>query len=216
MTCSRSRSSRRFLRRWAISASTGHVIRRKSDAIVSAAFDGSRATRSASRRIYSPRRAPRRESRAVHCGMRDDRVGLKGLKQAFDEARFGPQRTLNLRETLPTAEQAAKRAELWLRQLQMARAGEVLIITGRGRGSEGGVSVVREAINALLHVLRRRGVVREFREHTAGSFVVTLAPISELWEAPRRRRDRGQPEAPAPPSLKGLDEETRLLLRNLA
>jgi len=148
--------------------------------------------------------------------MRDDRVGLKGLKQAFDEARFGPQRTLNLRETLPTAEQAAKRAELWLRQLQMARAGEVLIITGRGRGSEGGVSVVREAINALLHVLRRRGVVREFREHTAGSFVVTLAPISELWEAPRRRRDRGQPEAPAPPSLKGLDEETRLLLRNLA
>ena len=122
--------------------------------------------------------------------MRNDRVGLNGLKQAFDEARFGSQRTLNLRESLPTAEQAATRAESWLRQSQMARAGEVLIITGRGRGSDGGVSVVREAINALLHVLRRRGVVREFREHTAGSFVVTLAPIAELWEAPRRKRDR--------------------------
>src|SRR6185503_5835163 len=149
--------------------------------------------------------------------MRDDRVGLNGLKQAFDEARFGSQRTLNLRESLPTADQATKRAELWLRQSQMARAGEVLIITGRGRGSDGGVSVVREAINALLHVLRRRGVVREFREHTAGSFVVTLAPIAELWEAPRRKRDRGKPEpSKNPPTLQGLDDDTRDLLRSLA
>ena len=149
--------------------------------------------------------------------MRDDRVGLNGLKHAFDEARFGPQRTLNLRESLPTADQATKRAEPWLRQAQVARAGEVLIVTGRGRGSEGGISVVREAISALLHVLRRRGVVREFREHTAGSFVVTLAPIADLWEAPRRKRDRGKPEPPdAPPSLRGLDETTRALLRDLA
>ena len=149
--------------------------------------------------------------------MRDDRVGLNGLKQAFDEARFGAQRTLNLRESLPTADQATKRAESWLRQSQVARAGEVLIITGRGRGSDGGVSVVREAINALLHVLRRRGVVREFREHTAGSFVVVLAPIAELWEAPRRRRDRGQQvRSDHSASLHGLDEETRALLRNLA
>lgn len=149
--------------------------------------------------------------------MRDDRVGLNGLKQAFDEARFGPQRTLNLRESLPTADQATKRAESWLRQAQVARAGEVLIVTGRGRGSEGGVSVVREAIHALLHVLRRRGVVREFREHTAGSFVVTLAQIAELWEAPRRKRDRGKADPPdEPPSLQGLDEPTRVLLRNLA
>ena len=149
--------------------------------------------------------------------MRDDRVGLNGLKQAFDEARFGPQRTLNLRESLPTADQATKRAEAWLRQAQVARASEVLIITGRGRGSEAGVSVVREAVNALLHVLRRRGVVREFREHTAGSFVVTLAPISELWEAPRRKRDRGQQEPPnQSASLQGLDDDTRALLRNLA
>lgn len=153
--------------------------------------------------------------------MRDDRGALNGgggaLKQAFDEARFGTQRTLNLRESLPTADQAAKRAESWLRQAQVARAGEVLIITGRGRGSDGGVSVVREAVNALLHVLRRRGVVRDFREHTAGSFVVTLAPIAELWEAPRRKRDRGQQPPPDhAPSLKGLDHETRALLRNLA
>ena len=149
--------------------------------------------------------------------MRNDRVGLNGLKQAFDEARFGSQRTLNLRESLPTAEQAATRAESWLRQSQMARAGEVLIITGRGRGSDGGVSVVREAINALLHVLRRRGVVREFREHTAGSFVVTLAPIAELWEAPRRKRDRDKPEpSKNQPTLQGLDDDTRDLLRSLA
>jgi Smr domain-containing protein len=149
--------------------------------------------------------------------MRDDRVGLNGLKQAFDEARFGPQRTLNLRESLPTADQARMRAEAWLRQAQVARAGEVLIITGRGRGSDAGVSVVREAVNALLHVLRRRGVVREFREHTAGSFVVTPAPISELWEAPRRKRDRGPQEPPnQSASLQGLDDDTRALLRNLA
>ena len=148
--------------------------------------------------------------------MRDDRVGLNGLKQAFDEARFGPQRTLNLRESLPTAEQATKRAESWLRQAQVARAGEVLIITGRGRGSDTGVSVVREAVSALLHVLRRRGVVRDFREHTAGSFVVTLAPIAELWEAPRRNRDRGAVVAKQPASLQGLDEESRALLRILA
>jgi hypothetical protein len=148
--------------------------------------------------------------------MRDDRVGLRALKQAFDEARFGPQKTLNLRETLPTADQATKRAELWLRQSQVACAGEVLIITGRGRSSDGGVSVVREAVNALLHVLRRRGVVREFREHTAGSFVVTLAPIAELWEAPRRKRDRGVVVQHPAPTLQGLDSETRVLLRSLA
>jgi hypothetical protein len=148
--------------------------------------------------------------------MRDDRVGLHGLKQAFDEARFGPQRTLNLRESLPTADQATKRAESWLRQSQMARADEVLIITGRGRGSDGGVSVVREAVDALLHVLRRRGVVGDFREHTPGSFVVTLAPIAELWEAPRRKRDRQPPVVDQRPALQGLDDETRTLLRSLA
>ena len=41
----------------------------------------------------------------------DRRGGLTGLRQAFDEARFGPRRTLNLREWLPTPEVAVARAE---------------------------------------------------------------------------------------------------------
>lgn len=145
------------------------------------------------------------------------RVGLKGLQQAFDEVRFGAQRTLNLRESLPTAEDAVARTEAWLRQRQVDRAEEVLIITGRGNQSEGGVSVVRDAIVRLLHVLKRRGVITGHEEHTPGSFVVTPAPLSALWESPRRNRGRGIAPAPAtPPSLDDLGEETRTMLRNLA
>jgi hypothetical protein len=145
------------------------------------------------------------------------RVGLKGLRQAFDEVRFGAQRTLNLRESLPTPEDAAARTEAWLRQRQVDRAEEVLIITGRGNQSEGGVSVVRDAIVRLLHVLKRRGVITGHEEHTPGSFVVTPAPLSALWESPRRNRGRGVAPAPAtPPSLDDLDEDTRAMLRNLA
>src|SRR4051794_3816358 len=112
--------------------------------------------------------------------------GLKGLRQAFDEVRFGAQRTLNLRDTLPTAADAVARTEAWLRQQQVERAEEVLIITGRGNQSEGGVSVVRDAVIRLLLVLKRRGVVRGHDEHTPGSFVVTLADVSALWESPKR------------------------------
>jgi hypothetical protein len=145
------------------------------------------------------------------------RLGLKGLRQAFDEARFGAQRTLNLRESLPTPEDAAARAEAWLRQQQVDRAEEVLIITGRGNQSEGGVSVVRDAVLRLLHVLKRRGVTSGHEEHTPGSFVVTPAPMSALWESPRRNRGRGIAPPPAtPPSLDDLDAETRAMLRNLA
>jgi hypothetical protein len=145
------------------------------------------------------------------------RTGLKGLRQAFDEVRFGSQRTLNLRESLPTPEDAATRAEAWLRQQQVDRAEEVLIITGRGNHSEGGVSVVREAVIRLLHVLKRRGVVTGHEEHTPGSLVVTLAPLSALWESPRRNRGRGiAPPPKTPPSLEDLDDETRVMLRNLA
>jgi hypothetical protein len=145
------------------------------------------------------------------------RVGLQGLQQAFDEARFGPARTLNLRGSLPTADQATVRADSWLRQQQIERAGEVLIITGRGNNSAGGFSVVREAVIRLLHALRRRGVVSGHAEHTPGSFVVTLAPVSALWESPKRNAGRGV-AAPSrtPPSLDELDAETRQLLRNLA
>lgn len=144
-------------------------------------------------------------------------IGLKGLRQAFDEVRFGSQRTLNLRESLPTAEAAAARAESWLRQQQVDRADEVLIITGRGNQSEGGVSVVREGVIRLLHVLRRRGVVAGHEEHTAGSFVVRLAPLSALWDSPRRNRGRGVvPPMATPPSLHDLDADTKVMLRNLA
>jgi hypothetical protein len=147
----------------------------------------------------------------------DRRVGLQGLQQAFDEARFGAGRTLNLRESLPTPDEATTRTDRWLRQQQVDQAGEVLIITGRGNNSLAGYSVVREAVIRLLHALRRRGVVKTHEEHTAGSFVVTLAPVSALWESPKRNAGRGVAAAPrTPPSLDDLDAETRLLLRNLA
>src|SRR4249919_1264346 len=144
-------------------------------------------------------------------------IGLSDLRQAFDQARFGPLRTLNLRETLPTDATAVTRTEVWLRQHQVDRTEEVLIITGRGNQSIGGVSVVREAVIRLLHALKRRGVVAGHQEHTSGSFVVTLAPVAALWESPKRNRGRGvAPPPPTPPSLDDLDDESRKLLRDLA
>jgi hypothetical protein len=142
------------------------------------------------------------------------------LWQAFDEARFGSERTLNLRASLPTPDEATRRAEAWLRQQQIAQTGDVLVITGRGKGSAEGVSVVREAVIRLLHSLKRKGVVASHVEHNPGSFVVTLAPMHELLEAPRRLRDtrseRTSPSPASPPSLDALDPETRDLLRDLA
>lgn len=140
------------------------------------------------------------------------------IQQAFDEARFGAERTLNLRLSLPTAAEATRRAELWLRERQMAKAGEVLVITGRGAGSEGGLSVVREAVLRLFTQLRKTGVLREWIEHTAGSFVVTLAPVTALFEAPKRaRRESGPiPVVIEPDALQGLGSETIALLRVLA
>jgi hypothetical protein len=149
--------------------------------------------------------------------MRSGKVSLHSVLRAFDEAEFGSKNTLNLRESLPTAADARYRAEAWLRERQVGRASEVLVITGRGNQSPNGVSVVREAILSLLPALRRRGVVSEWREHNAGSFVVKLGSISSLLEAPKRRRDRAtDPAAPDPESLKGLDRSTVDLLRRLA
>ncbi len=139
------------------------------------------------------------------------------LARAFDELRFGPTRTLNLRAQQPTASQAASQVEAWLRTLQVQGTDEALIITGRGKGSADGYSPVREAIVRLLPSLRRRNVIAGFEEHTAGSFVVTFAPVRALFEAPDRRRERS-PRTPAavPSSLKALDPETVQQLRELA
>lgn len=149
--------------------------------------------------------------------MSGDRTpGLHALHQAFDEARFGPARTLNLRNTLPTAREAVSRAESWLRERQASRAGELLIITGRGNQSNGGIAVVREAIVRLLASLKRRGVVANVSEHTPGSFVVTPAPLSALSEAARRKRDPEDPPLADPANLQSLEPATRALLRRVA
>lgn len=140
---------------------------------------------------------------------------VPGVVRALDEASFGAGRTLNLRAALPSAAEATTRAESWLRERQMSRAGDVLVITGRGKSSEGGVAVVKPAVEKLLFSLRRRGVVADWHEHTEGSFVVSLAPVSALFAAPRRKRD-AVPKAPAPESLAALSPATLELLREVA
>src|SRR3954470_509206 len=151
--------------------------------------------------------------------MRSGKDSLQPVWKALDEAQFGPKNILNLRESLPTAADAHHRAEAWLRERQISRAGEVLLITGRGNQSPGGVSAVRGSILSMLPVLRRRGVVREWREHSPGSFVVRLASVNELLDAPRRKRDPSEADAPTsvdPRALAALDRSTRALLRRLA
>lgn len=149
--------------------------------------------------------------------MRSGRTPLHSVWKAFDEAQFGQTNTLNLRETLPTAADARFRVEAWLRERQVSRAGEVLVITGRGNQSPNGISPVRESIMALLPLLRRRGVVSEWKEHSPGSFVVKLASIASLFDAPRRKRDRESSGiAPSPKSLEGLESSTLTLLRLLS
>lgn len=139
------------------------------------------------------------------------------LARAFDELRFGPTRTLNLRAQQPTATQASVQAEAWLRTMQVQGGTEALIITGRGNRSVDGYSPVREAIVRLLPSLRRRNVIAGYEEHTPGSFVVTFAPVKSLFEAPDRRRERS-PRTPiaVPTALIALDPETRALLHDVA
>ncbi|CAN5308181.1 hypothetical protein BH23GEM2_BH23GEM2_00090 [soil metagenome] len=141
---------------------------------------------------------------------------MTNIWRAFDEASFGRARTLNLRSSLPTAREAVKRVEQWLREQQVAQAGSVLVITGRGNNSPDGVSVVREAVMRHLHSLRRRGVIRSWREHTPGSVVIELSPLSALFEQlPRRREPRVTPTRD-PESLQALSPAARALLRRLA
>lgn len=137
------------------------------------------------------------------------------IQKAFDELRFGALKTLNLRESLPAPDEARARTEGWVRSKQVERAGELLIITGRGNNSEGGVSVVRQAILALFPSLRRRNIITKWEEHTPGSFVVTLAPMNALFETPKRRREPLVRER-LPHSLSALSPETLKMLRELA
>jgi hypothetical protein len=57
--------------------------------------------------------------------------------------------------------------------------------------------------------------VASYREHTAGSFVVELAPAAAV-HAPRRAATSIAPAAPSPQTLAGLHADTRALLRDLA
>jgi len=134
---------------------------------------------------------------------------------ASDELRFGPKRTLNLRERLPSAADAVRHADNWLREHQVRGSKEVLIITGRGSHSAGGTAVIRPAIEKLLFSLHRRGVVKSHSDYNPGAFCVRLAPLRELIDAPARRRERRDP-ANSPIELHGLTRETIGLLRELA
>jgi hypothetical protein len=118
---------------------------------------------------------------------------------------------------LPSSADAVRRAERWLREQQVRShgEGEVLVVTGRGSHSEGGVAVIRGAVEKLLFSLRRRGVVAGHREHNPGAFAVQIAPLRALSDAAPRRRERKAPRS-APPELHGLSAETRDLLRQLA
>lgn len=141
------------------------------------------------------------------------------VQQAFDEARFGTTRTLNVRDALLSGREATRRADGWLRSKQVERAGEVLIITGRGNGSIGHVPVVREEIRKLLNALRRARVIDDFGEHNPGSFVVRLAPLRALLEAPRRGQGASESQPAAltvPETLAGLDPMTHRRLYELA
>lgn len=150
--------------------------------------------------------------------MRPGKPKLKALWNALDEAAFGSERILNLREMLPTAIEARSKTDVWLRSRQVMKPQEVLIITGRGNQSVGGVGIIRQEILGMLPSLRRRGVVESWKEHTPGSIVVKLAPLSALLLASRRRRDvsNAMPEDPDPASLSALGSSTLRLLRHLA
>jgi hypothetical protein len=144
------------------------------------------------------------------------RRGRSPVVVAFDELRFRRENTLDLRSSLPTGAEAAARAEAFLRERQMASAAEVLVITGRGNQSVDGIAVVRPAVTGALARLRRGGVVAGWREHTPGSLVVTPAPISALFEAPRRHGDSAEVAVVDHKAFAGLGDPTRHALRQLA
>ena len=135
---------------------------------------------------------------------------------SIERARFGPLRTLNVRASMLSGEESARRVESWLRSKQVELSGDVLIITGRGAGSIGGVPVLKESTQRVLSRLRRAGVIQSFGEDTAGSFVVQLAPLRSLLEAPARRKASRTPVPKRTASIQGLKSDTRDQLRYLA
>lgn len=137
------------------------------------------------------------------------------LLRAFDSARFGDANILNLRESLPASAEAARRVEQWIRQKQVESVTEVLVVTGRGNNSDGGVSPVREAVARTISLLRRRNVIDRYQEHTPGSFSIQLASINAMVNAPRRRRDPSTPREPASPT-KEIGPANKRLLRDIA
>lgn len=137
-----------------------------------------------------------------------------GLLRALDSVRFGEANILNLRESLPASAEAATRAEKWLRQKQVEGVREVLVVTGRGNNSEGGVSPVREAVARTITALRRRNVIDRYEEHTPGSFSIQLASIRAMIDAPPRKRSLRPAELPA--SIASLSPGNRVMLRDLA
>lgn len=134
----------------------------------------------------------------------------------FERVLFGPLRTLNVRASMLSGDDSAARVESWLRSKQVELSGEVLIITGRGAGSPGGVPVVKEATRRVLNRLRRSGVVQAFGEDTPGSFIVRLASLRSLLEAPARRSTPKRSPPRRGPAIQGLRPETRERLRYLA
>lgn len=124
--------------------------------------------------------------------------------------------TLDLHIARPTAEEAVRRTEQWLRAQQVQRAGRVVVVTGRGKHSEGGASVLRPAVEQLLRRLKRRGVITRFEVDGDGALGVYLAPVTALFEAPERRRHPEPPPVVDPTAFSGLAPETLALLRTLA
>lgn len=116
---------------------------------------------------------------------------------------------------MPSATQAVRRCEGWLRSHQVQGSTEVLVITGRGNQSIGGIAIVRGAIEKLLFALHRKGIVASHSEHNPGAFVVRLASLRSLAEAAPRRRDRATTSRKST-ALHGLAPKTTALLRDLA
>lgn len=141
---------------------------------------------------------------------------MRAPPQSAARALFGPLRTLNVRASRLSGRDSAARVEAWLRSKQVELSGEVLIITGRGAGSLDGIPVIREWTRKVLSRLRRQGVIASFGEDTPGSYVVTLAPLRALLEAPARRRSEQKSSPARPPVIAGLRRETRDRLRHLA